>query len=172
MGSAFTPEDFVSNVVEVQVLDVGWLVANEKTFLDFSLVLHSINRSELFVSDLIKVLVDVYWVENKWNIFWRIFIPYILHLTITLYFLINVVCREDSHEKSGFETFLGCLVLTSTAVMLYIEYDQVFNSSDATKIKRYFSNFVNMLDLTQYLLTAGIVTGNILNRNEHLFSES
>lgn len=52
-------------------------------------------------------MINVYWTENKWKIFWRIFVPYFCYLSLTLYFLFNynlVPKEEMGNHKNIFAT--------------------------------------------------------------------
>jgi len=145
----------------VTLIDLGWLFSNQMSFLDLSLVLHRLKRSELFMTDLVKTLVDTFWIEYKWKIFWRIFMPYVVYLCLTLYYMINVVCVDELQE-TGWESYIGFLNLISAGLMLYIEYYQLFNSDDPKKVRRYFSDVMNILDLFQYSMTSLIVLMTML----------
>ena len=75
------------------MIDIGWVFTNRKSFLQFATVLNRIGRVDLYLTDFVKIMISVYWSENKWLIFWRIFIPYCLYLALSLFYWINVICQ-------------------------------------------------------------------------------
>ena len=48
------------NTVQVRLLDLGWLYANAGDFLDFIGILQNSEASELFKSEFVKTLLDVF----------------------------------------------------------------------------------------------------------------
>lgn len=42
-------------------LDLGWMYANDKIFLDFVKVLNGLGNTDIFMTDFIKTLLEVYW---------------------------------------------------------------------------------------------------------------
>ena len=99
--------------VKVYILDIGWLYADKKAFLDFVDILKEVRDKNVFMTDLTKVLLDIFWNENKWRIFWKIFLPYVLYLFFTIYYMVHVVCVEinDIAPWVKFFGFLNVLVI-------------------------------------------------------------
>ena len=63
-------------------------------------MLDKTKKIELFNTEFMSSLLEVFWVENKYKIIKRLFLPYIIYLTFTVLYLIYVVCDpwEDIHE--------------------------------------------------------------------------
>ena len=80
--------------VKVFMLDIGWLYTDKKVFLDFVDILKNVRDKNVFMTDLTKVLLDIFWSENKWRIFWTIFMPYVAYLVLTIYYMVGVVCVD------------------------------------------------------------------------------
>ena len=49
------------------------------------------------VSDLLTVS-DL----RLWQIFWRIFIPYVVYLALTMFYMINVVCIDNTSDAGNY----------------------------------------------------------------------
>ena len=52
------------NSVEVRLIDIGWLYANEKNFLDFAVILHETGQNSIFETEFVKTLIEVFWKKN------------------------------------------------------------------------------------------------------------
>lgn len=79
------------------------------------------------MTEFVKVILAVYWSKLKNQIFLRIFIPYVLYLGVTLYYMINVVCAEDL-EETGWESWIGFANLLCAGVQIYIEIVQLLDT--------------------------------------------
>ena len=84
-------KDMTINTVQVRLLDLGWLYANAGDFLDFIGILQNSEASEIFKSEFVKTLLDVFWNENEVKIFRKIFMPYMIYLGMTLLYMIHIV---------------------------------------------------------------------------------
>ena len=92
-------KDWPINTVKVKFLDLGWLFADEKIFLDFIDILKNSNRDDIYMTNFVKTLLDVFWTEHKLAIIMQIFVPYVIYLASTLYYMINVICvSEEARE--------------------------------------------------------------------------
>ena len=94
--------DKTPHEVNVRLLDIGWLYSNKKSFLEFIQVLDASKRPDLMMTDFVKTLLEVFWEKNKWQIFWRIFIPYVVYLALTMFYMINVVCIDDTSDAGNY----------------------------------------------------------------------
>lgn len=54
-------KDMTINTVHVRLIDLGWLYADEKVFLDFVGILQEIDSSDLYASEFVKTLIQVFW---------------------------------------------------------------------------------------------------------------
>ena len=132
---------------------MGWLFTNRKDFLEVSIVLADAGRSDLLLTDYVQVMLEVYWTENKWKIFWKIFAPYVLYTGITLYYFFNILLVHETNDE--FETrLLATMNMLILIYQLYVEYMQLFNSKKQFDLTEYFSDILNFLDLFQYLIVA------------------
>ena len=108
------------HAVKVRLFDIGWLYAGENEFLDFINILDNVRNKELYLTNFVKALLDVFWVENKNVLIWSIFIPYLIYLTSTVYFVANVVC-VDIEDREPWEYSLAYFNAIITFYMIYIE---------------------------------------------------
>ena len=76
------------------------------------------------MTDLTKVLLDIFWSENKWRIFWKVFMPYVLYLVVNVYYMVHVVC-VDKDEIAPWVKFLGFLNVLIIAYQLKVEVTQM-----------------------------------------------
>ena len=51
-------------------------------------------NKELYLTDFVKALLEVFWIHNKTVLVWSIFIPYLIYLTSTVYYVADVVCVD------------------------------------------------------------------------------
>mmetsp|Transcript_20852 Transcript_20852/g.28106 ORF Transcript_20852/g.28106 Transcript_20852/m.28106 type:complete len:89 (-) Transcript_20852:1280-1546(-) len=85
-----------------------------------SMVLTRAGRGDLYMTDFVKTILDVYWIENKWKIFWRIFIPYVFYLGMTMFYLTSYACVSDKDELEGKRT-TAIICLISLLYQLRVE---------------------------------------------------
>ena len=108
------------------------------------------------MTDFVKTLLEVFWEKNKWQIFWRIFIPYVVYLALTMFYMINVVCIDDTSDAGNY-IYIGVPNLICVCNQIYIEWIQLFSSKEYNPYKNYFSSPVNVADLIQYALTTMLI---------------
>ena len=90
-------------------------------------------RSDLLMTDYVQTLLDVYWDMNKWKIFWRCFVPYLIYLSVTLSYFFNVLL-VDKEDESKWKYIYAIINLCSLFYQLYIEGVQLFMSDDPKKM--------------------------------------
>lgn len=84
--------------MKVRLLDIGWLFADNKDFLHFVHVLNSCSNKELYMTDFVKALLEVYWDSHKRSIALKVFLPYTIYLSTTLVFIFYAVTGEADEE--------------------------------------------------------------------------
>ena len=110
------------NTVQVRLLDLGWLYADGNVFLDFIDVLQSADYSQdIFASEFIKTLLDVFWRDNEVKIFRKIFLPYMMYLIVTLIYMVHIV-NEHTREEQGNWFYIGIINMFNVTYQVYIEY--------------------------------------------------
>ena len=113
-----------SLAVKVTLLDLGWLYADGLNFLSFVNILNDINDKELYMTDFTKTLLDIFWDQHKSYIFKLVFIPYVLYLLCTIYYMIKVVCADET-EIASWERIVGFVNLGLLALQIRVEYIQM-----------------------------------------------
>lgn len=91
-------DDLQTHMVNVKMIDIAWIFANEAYFLDFATALNNEGQADLYTTHFVKIMTQVYWSYNKWLIFWSIFVPYVLYLVISIFYLMNVICQDVENE--------------------------------------------------------------------------
>lgn len=141
-----------------------WLFTNKKNFLEVSIVLTDAGRPDLLLTDYVQVMLEVYWTEFKWKIFWRIFAPYVLYTGITLYYFFNILLVHETNTE--IETrLLATMNMMILIYQLYVEFMQAYNSKKQFDLGEYLSDILNLLDLFQYLVVAFMLTLTLFNVN-------
>ena len=69
----------------------------------------------------VNAMLDVFWDDHKWQVFRKIFIPYIFYLCSTLYYMVNVIYGTEE-DRNGWEAYLGIFNLLTIAILLGFEY--------------------------------------------------
>ena len=82
-------EDMVETEVKVQMLDLGWLYTDGQSFKDF---VDFLGTKTIIMTDFSRVMLDSFWQNFKDSILWTIFMPYIMYLFLTIYYMTEVVC--------------------------------------------------------------------------------
>ena len=73
------------------------------------------------MTNFVKTILDVFWTEHKMAIIKQIFVPYVIYLASSLYYMIHVICvSEEAREE--WETYFGAVVLISLIYQLGIEF--------------------------------------------------
>ena len=73
------------------MLDLQWLYADGVSFNDFA---DFLKTKTIIMTDFSRVMLDSFWSNYKDRIFWRIFVPYMIYLFLTIYYMTEVVCAE------------------------------------------------------------------------------
>ena len=133
----------ISNV-RVRLLDLGWLYANSNDFLGFIEILDDSKSNDIYATEFVKTLLDVFWNENENKILWKIFVPYILYLAITLCYMVHIV-NEHTREEQGYWFYLGIINMINVSFQIFVEFSQV--KQDRWE---YITNPMNVLDCFQY----------------------
>ena len=79
-------------MVRVKMIDIAWIYTNKKSFLNFATIVNREDRVDLFMTDFVQVMTNVFWPQNKWLIFWRVFVPYVAYLSFSLFYWVNIIC--------------------------------------------------------------------------------
>ena len=96
--------------MKVRQLDIGWLYADKKDFLEFVRILTQCSNKEIYTSELVKSLLEINWDSSKNSIVKFIIIPYILYLIMTLLYLVYVVIQTPD-ENATWPLVLGLFLL-------------------------------------------------------------
>lgn len=91
-------DDLQTHMVNVKMIDIAWIYANEHYFLEFATAIDHTGQADLYMTHFVKIMTQVYWSYNKWLIFWSIFVPYVLYLVISIFYLMNVICQDVENE--------------------------------------------------------------------------
>ena len=149
-------ENLQAHMVKVKMIDISWLFTNQKTFLEFAQSLACSGRNDLYMTDFVKIMLDVYWTDNKKHIFWKIFVPYCIYLILALFYWIQVICKEHEHPL---KFVIAPVLLVFIIYQIYVEVMQLLYHEDPDKFLRYFwrDGLINIADLGQYTLTFSLV---------------
>ena len=115
----------ISTNVNVRVIDIGWLLKDDKDFLDLALILKKFEKDNLFRSKLVIALTHEYWTPNLKRIIRLLLVPWALDsLLSTIYF--SIVLQDDFHEnnddiKNALHA-IGAIVIILTTYQFSIEY--------------------------------------------------
>lgn len=99
------------------------------------------------MTDFVKALLEVYWGDLKMSIFWKIFIPYIIYLSLTIWYIMKVICVEETEIKGKSDIYIGVFMLANVAYQLNNERIQIKSQK---KYWDYFGSIINLADLAQY----------------------
>ena len=120
--------------VKVQMLDLAWLYADSKNFNNLATFLFSKN---IIGTEFSRIMLDSFWEKYKTRIFWKIFIPYIIYLSLTVYYFVNVVCHSYATTTPG-QRWLGMFNFFSLAYQFYVEFKQACSREES---KTYFTKW-------------------------------
>ncbi len=142
------------------MLDLGWMYSNRKSFLDFVLVMDSCKRKDLLMTEFVKTMLNVFWDEHKRQIFWLGFVPYLLYISLILYYFVNVVCNDELDEMAD-HSKIGYVNLMSVLYQINLERKQLFLKKHPHKFLLHFTNPVNIADLIQYTISTILIVMTI-----------
>ena len=116
-GNEEYDETWKNHAIDVRLFDTSWIFNNSKMFVDFVDILDQANYGDLYITELVKSLLALYWDENFWMIFFKLFIPYLFYLFGILYFMTHQICKDfEGTEITKFELIIGSLCMT---IILY-----------------------------------------------------
>lgn len=79
------------------MLDLGWLYADNLSFNEF---VDFLGMKTIIMTDFSRVMLDSFWQNFKDKIFWAIFVPYMMYLFLTIYYMTEVVCQEQGEAET------------------------------------------------------------------------
>ena len=149
-----TFEDMQETEVKVQMLDLGWLYADNMNFNQFASFL---GNKTIIMTDFSRVMLDSFWSVYKDKIFRFIFVPYIMYLLLTIYYMTEVVCAEIG-DAEKWQKWMGCFNLFFLAYQLiFIECKQARG-----RCWEHITTTQNLLDLFMYTLNGFLTVITIM----------
>ena len=101
------------------MLNIDWMLADLKNFVDFVRVLKSSTSEQVYQLGIINVLLNEFWDENFKKIFWRVLIPWaIFMLCCTWYFMTILV--DGYQDEASLDEMIYKYLLTATIFILVI----------------------------------------------------
>ena len=83
--------------VEVRMLNLSWLFKDQKNFIDFVRVVSNLKTDAIYSTELLHILLNAFWDENKQRISRICFFPYLGYFFSALLFMI--MCMDPKFDS-------------------------------------------------------------------------
>ena len=151
------------------MLNIDWVFAHNLSYRELIILLANCPHEEVFSTDLVTTLVEVFLDRFKSIIIKRVFIPYVVYFLITVSFL-STFTREgfwsfnDDDQRIGI--CVGCLIVILDLYLFYFEIYNVLRDGWS-----YFTDPFNYFDLATSVLNILLVIGTIIEDKKESQSE-
>lgn len=79
--------------VNVQILDISWMLRDRKNFVLFTGTLDEADES-IYETEFIKVLLEQFWADNSWLIIIKGFIPWCVYAICAMGYFVSELNPE------------------------------------------------------------------------------
>ena len=80
-----------------------------------------------------------------------------IYLVAMLYYMVKIVCVEDTAVDDDVDVWFGIFVLLCIAKQIHIEVYQLLHGNEEGAVAAYFKNPMNIMDLMQNLIAMTLV---------------
>ena len=84
---SYASDDLMIKAVTVRVVNLDWIMNSPLKFLSLTRILNSTQYQPIFVTEFIIEVLNEFWNDNFWKLFWQQFIPFIACLVTTVFYL-------------------------------------------------------------------------------------
>jgi len=84
------------------MLEIDWMLADYKNFVNFVRVLKSSNSEQIYEIEIIKVLLNEFWDENFLKIFWKVLVPWAIFMLCSTWYFMSILV-DGFHEGADLE---------------------------------------------------------------------
>ena len=111
--------------VEVQLLNIDWLLADKNNFVNFVSILVKNKNDKIYQTELVNTLLEEFWDANFFAILTRCMLPWVCYALCCMYFFMTVLqdgfVGSDEMEDMLYEYVLSALVYITLFYQVYIE---------------------------------------------------
>ena len=158
-------KDLSKTQVEVQLLNIDWLLAEKNNFVNFVSILVKNKNDKIYQTELVNTLLEEFWDANFYEILGRCMLPWVCYALCCMYFFMTVLqdgfVGHTETEDMLYEYVLSALVYVTLFYQVYIEIIQ----SKGTPFLDYVRNYSNWIDFYTFFVSAYIVTVSLMRQN-------
>jgi len=99
----------------VRLLDLSWLLADRKTFVNYITILEEATNDQIYSTELISSLLVEFWDENFKKILYRCLLPWLCYALCAMGFFIQALRGERADTSRVWITILGIVALIGLA---------------------------------------------------------
>lgn len=74
----------VTSQVDLRVLDLDWMFRDKMNFVNFVQEVTESSNEAIYNTELINILLEEFWDENYYKIFYKCFLPFMAYLVCTV----------------------------------------------------------------------------------------
>ena len=111
-------DDLQKTQVEVVMLNIGWLTANRKTFVDFVKTLRKSKTDKIYSTEIIEVLLNEFWEENYQIILYYLMTPWAVYILTMTYYYMSILQDGYYDDASSEDLWYAYLLGITFAVSL------------------------------------------------------
>lgn len=139
------------------MLNIDWMLADGKNFVNFVRVLKTSNSEQIYQVEVINVLLNEFWEENFLKIFWKVLVPWAIFMLCSTWYFMTILVDGYSEGADGEdEVYKYCLSGTILVTLVYQIWIELVESWGDPLLK-YFGTFTNWIDIFQVVGTSLIL---------------
>lgn len=94
-------EDTLVTTVDVSIMNLKWMVSDNKNFLDFIKILKDTKNKAILQTAFVNSLFETFWSKYQARIFYTQMLPFIFYLISTIQFLVWNFTKGDKWFRGG-----------------------------------------------------------------------
>ena len=141
------------------MIDIRWLLRDNKNFLDFVTILGNFQRDSISRTVFVKSLTQEHWMVLLKRIIYRLLIPWLSYSSLSVSYFTYTLDKRNRYtenDKSAGIYLLEIALFLLTIYELTIEAIQLIKTG-----RRYFLSYYNYIDILQYFGTLTVLISNI-----------
>ena len=156
-------DEIMMNQVTVKMMEIGWLKAGGKNFLDLVEAINDTSNTEIQATRFVSSLLSGYWDIYKTKIFWTQFLPYVFYMIGIHFFLVNAL-KDPGDQDTEMAMAMYCPLFGYCAMFIINQAKtELIQWRNCETNSEYFTDYWNINDLVYLILNTLVLICNFLS---------
>ena len=157
-------DDVAATKVRTYIIDLGWLLADTKGFLDLVPNLEQYKDDNLFQTEFIKSVTNEFWSQYQKSIIVKTLLPWLLYLVVSNVYFVYTLDKNTGltdGDPQLFKLIVEVVLIVTIGYEIFQEVREAFSN-----IKNYLQSPYNYIDFAQYAGALLIVVTNMVGYSD------